>query len=65
MASEESAGEKLDKAVMKMLRWMCRVTKMNKTKNERIRTTKLVDISKKEQERRLQWHGHMIGRGEA
>ena len=57
--------KKLDVTEMKMLRWMCGVTKMDKIRNERIRgTTKVVEISKKVQERRLQWYGHVMRRDE-
>ena len=39
---------------MKMLRWMCRVTKLDNIRNERIRgTTKVGEITKKVQEKRL------------
>ena len=39
---------------MRMLRWMCGVTKLDKIRNERIRgTTKMGE--KKVQERRLKW----------
>ena len=57
--------KKLDVAEMKMLRWMCGVTKMDRITNERIRgTTKVVEMSKKAQERRLQWYGHVLRREE-
>ena len=57
--------KKLDVAEMKMLRWMCGVTKMDRITNERIRgTTKVVEMSKKVQERRLQWYGHVMRREE-
>ncbi|XP_066974261.1 uncharacterized protein [Macrobrachium rosenbergii] len=50
---------------MKMLRWMCGVTKMDRIKNERTRgTTKVVELSKKAQERGLQWYGHVMRRDE-
>ena len=38
---------------MRMLRWMCGVTKMDGIMNEGIRTTKVGERSKKMQERRL------------
>ena len=39
---------------MRMLRWMCGVTKLDKVRNERIRgTTKMGEIIKKVQERML------------
>ncbi|XP_066941095.1 uncharacterized protein [Macrobrachium rosenbergii] len=57
--------KKLDEVEVKMLRWMCRVAKMDRIKNERIRgTTKVVELSKKAQERRLQWYGHVMRRDE-
>ena len=44
---------------MKILRWMCGVTKLDKIRNERIRgTIKVGGITKKVQERRLKWYGH-------
>ena len=46
---------------MRMLRWMCGVTKLDKIRNERIRgTTKVGEITKKVQERRLKWYEHVI-----
>lgn len=65
VACEKSAGEKLNVAKMKMLRWMCGVTKMDKIRNEIIRgTTKVEEISKKTQERRLQWFARVKRREE-
>ena len=50
---------------MRMLRWMCGVTKLDKIRNERIRgTTKVGEITKKVQERRLKWYGHVMRREE-
>ena len=47
---------------MRMLKWMCRVTKLDKIRNERIRgSTKVGEITKKVQERRLNWYGHVMG----
>ena len=44
---------------------MCGVTKLYKIRNERIRrTTKVGEITKKAQERRLKWFGHVIRREE-
>ena len=52
-------------AEIRMLRWMCRVTKMDKIRNEHIRgTVKVVEASAKAQERRLQWYGHVKRRDE-
>ena len=45
---------KLEIAEIRLLRWMCGVTKLDKMRNERIRgTTKVREIIKKVQERRL------------
>ena len=50
---------------MRMLRWMSGVTKLDRIGNERIRgTTKVEDISKKVQESRLKWYGHVLRREE-
>ena len=46
-----------------MLRWMSRVTKLDRIRNERIRgTAKVGEISKKVQESRLKWYGHVSRR---
>ena len=48
---------------MKMLRWTCGVTKMDRVRNEHIRgSIKVTELSKKMQERRLQWFGHVMRR---
>ena len=50
---------------MKMLRWMCSVTRLDKIRNEKIRgTTKVGEISMKVQERRMRWYGHVMRRDE-
>lgn len=42
-----------------MLRWMCGVREKDRISNEKIKgTTKVVEMSKKAQERQLQWYGH-------
>ena len=46
---------------MRMLRWMCGVTKLDKIRTERIRwITKVGEITKKVHERRLKWYGHVM-----
>ena len=48
---------------MRMLRWISGVTKLYRIRNERIRgTTKVGEISKKVQESRLKWYGHVLRR---
>ena len=50
---------------MRMLQWMCGVTKLDKIRNERIRgTTKVGEITKKVQERRMKLYGHVMRREE-
>ena len=50
---------------MKMLRWTCGVTRLDKIRKEKIRgTTKVGEISKKVQERRMRWYGHVMRRYE-
>ena len=62
-AMKKAQEKKLDVAEMRMLRWMCGVTKLNRIRNERIRgTTKVGEISKKVQESRLTWYGHVLRR---
>ena len=44
---------------MRMLRWMCIVTRRDTIRNEHIRgTTRVVQASKKITEKRLKWYGH-------
>ena len=52
-------------AELKMLRWMCGVTRLDKIRNEKIRgSTKVGEISKKVQERRMRWYRHVMRRDE-
>ena len=62
---EKAQEKKLEVAEMRMLRWMCGVTKLDKIRNERIRaTTKVGEITRKVQEIRLKWYGHAMRREE-
>ena len=62
-AMKKAQEKKLDVAEMRMLRWMSGVTKPDRIWNERIRgTTKVGEISKKVQESRLKWYGHVLRR---
>lgn len=51
---------KMDVAEMKMLRWMVGVNRTDRIRNKYIRgTVKVVEVSKKIQESRLRWYGHL------
>ena len=65
LALKKAKDKKLEVAEMRMLRWMCGVTTLDKIRNERIRgTTKVGEITKKVQERRLKLYGHLMRREE-
>ena len=50
-------------AEMRMLRWMSGVPREDRSRNEYIRrSTKMIEISKKVQEGRLRWYGHLLRR---
>ena len=53
-AVKKAHEKKLDVAEMRMLRWMSRVTKLDRIRNERIRGT--TKVAKKVQESRLKWY---------
>ena len=64
-AMKKIQEKKVDVAEMRMLRWMCGVTRKDKIRNELIRgTVKVAEISSKMQERRLNWYGHVMRRDE-
>ena len=48
---------------MRMLRWMCGASKEDRIRNENIRgSVKATELSKKMQEVRLRWYGHVMRR---
>ena len=64
-ASNTEQEKKLSVAEIRVFGWMCAAIKMDTMQNERIRVpTKVRDISKNEQERRLKWHQHVTRRDE-
>ena len=57
---KKAQEQKLDVTEMKMLRWMSGVTRMDRVQNRYIRgSTKVMEASKKVQESRLRWFGHL------
>ena len=53
----------LDVAEMKMLRWACGHTRMDRIENKKIRERmKVKEVHKKIQEKRLRWYGHKLQR---
>ena len=62
---KKTQERKLDVAEMRMLRWMCGVTRRDRIRNDLIRgTVKVVEASAKAQEKRMQWYGHVKRRDE-
>ena len=62
---KKTEENKLDVTEMKMLRWMSGVTRRDKVRNEYIRgSVKVTEVSKKVQEARLRWYGHLERREE-
>ena len=55
----------LEVAEMRMLRWMLEVTRRDNVRNSLIRgKAKVMEVTKKVQERRMQWFGHIKRREE-
>ena len=53
----------VNRTVLRMLRWMSGVTKLDRIRNERIRgITNVGEMSKKVQESRVKWYGHVLRR---
>ncbi|KAJ8720922.1 hypothetical protein PYW08_006387 [Mythimna loreyi] len=56
--------KRLHVAEMRMLRWMCGATRINKVRNEYIRgSLKVVPVTEKFKGNRLSWYGH-VNRGD-
>ena len=61
--STKRQEKRIEVTEMRMLRWMCGVTRKDKIRNEHIRgTTRVAQASKKITERRLNWYGHVMRR---
>ena len=62
-ATKKRQEKRIEVTEMRMLRWMCGVTRKDKIRNEHIRgTTRVAQASKKITERRLNWYGHVMRR---
>ena len=60
---KKAQEQRLDVTEMKMLRWMSGVTRMDKIRNQYVRgSAKVTEASKKIQEYRLRWFGHLSRR---
>ena len=60
-ATNKRQESRIEVNEMRMLRWMCGVTRKDKIRNEHIRgTTKVAQASRKITERRLKWYGHVM-----
>uniref|UniRef100_A0A8D8ZUW1 Uncharacterized protein n=1 Tax=Cacopsylla melanoneura TaxID=428564 RepID=A0A8D8ZUW1_9HEMI len=65
-AVKKTHEKRMEVAEMRMMRWSCGVTRLDRIRNEIIRNKiKLTEISKKVQERRPQWFGHVERRDES
>ena len=59
-ATTKRQEKRIEVTEMRMLRWMCGVTRKDKIRNEHIRgTTRVAQASKQITERRLNWYGHV------
>ena len=64
-AVKKTQERKMEVAEMRMLRWMCGVTRKDRIRNDYIRgTVKVAELGLKMQERRLNWYGHVMRRDE-
>ena len=62
---KRSLEKKINVVEMRMLRWMTGITRRDRIRNEYVRgTTKVTEVSRKVQEGRLRWFGHMMRREE-
>ena len=59
-ATTRGQEARLEVKEVRMLRWMCGVTRRDHIQNEHIRrTTRVVQASRKITEQRLKWYGHV------
>ena len=61
-ATTKRQEKRIEVTEMRMLRWMCGVTRKYTIRNEHIRGTRVAQASKKITERRLNWYGHVMRR---
>ena len=61
---QQGKAKRMEVNEMRMLRWMCGVTKNNKIRNEHGRGyAKVAPVTKKITEKKLKWYGHVRRRG--
>ena len=60
---KKTQEKKMDVAEMKMLRWACGHTRLDRIENSKIREKmRVTEVHRKIQEKRLRWYGHMLRR---
>lgn len=65
-ATKERDERRVHATEMRMLRWMCGVTRMDKIRNEYIRgSLKVAPVTEKMRSNRLAWYGHVMRREES
>ncbi|XP_064115065.1 uncharacterized protein LOC135221171 [Macrobrachium nipponense] len=63
--TKENRGQQVGRSRDEDIRWMSGVTKLDRVRNEYIRGTLMItEASKKVEEAKLKWYGHMMRRGE-
>ena len=62
-AIKKAQEKRLEVAEMRMLRWMCGVSRRDRLRNDHVRgSLKVTGLGRKIQERRLCWYGHVMRR---
>jgi hypothetical protein len=65
-ATKVSDERRLHVMEMRMMRWMCGVTRMDRMRNEYIRESlKVAPVTEKMRSNRLAWYGHVMRKDES